>query len=38
MLLDPKKTDTLQLKNAPQADKQKASGGNSSSDYDSLFK
>jgi hypothetical protein len=38
MLLDPKKTDTLQLKNTPQADKQKASGGNSSSDYDSLFK
>ncbi|MBL7817590.1 MAG: hypothetical protein JNL70_21470 [Saprospiraceae bacterium] len=38
MLLDPKKADALQLKSAPQADKQQASGGGSSSDYDSLFK
>ena len=36
LLLDNKKNDTLQLKNAPQADKQQSSGGNS--DYDSLFK
>ncbi len=38
MLLDPKKEDTLQLKNAPKADKQQASGGNAGSDYDNLFK
>ena len=36
LLLDNKKNDTLQLKNAPQADKQQSSGGNT--DYDSLFK
>lgn len=36
LLLDNKKSDTLQLKNAPQADKQQSSGGNT--DYDSLFK
>ena len=36
MLLDPKRADTLQLKNAPQADKQASS--NNPSDYDNLFK